>query len=110
MQYKVLALLAKGYSNKMIAKELGIALKTVKAHIYTLFNKMQCMSRIQLAVEVTYALHPELVPFRSGDRAARLGFLSAQEHYRNIAIGPFGYDCSRDAAECESDGRRLRGD
>lgn len=49
-EYEVLQLLAKGYSNADIAKQLFLSLSTVKTHNSNLFAKLDVKSRIQ-AVE-----------------------------------------------------------
>jgi NarL family two-component system response regulator LiaR len=46
----VLALLARGFSNKRIALELGLAEKTVKAHIGHIFAKLGVTDRTQAAL------------------------------------------------------------
>lgn len=46
-EYEVLQLLAKGYSNDDIAKNLFLSLSTVKTHVYNLFVKMNVKRRTQ---------------------------------------------------------------
>ena len=52
----VLTLLAKGKSNKEIARSLGISPNTVKTHMARLFRKLQVQSRLQ-AVNLAQSLH-----------------------------------------------------
>jgi NarL family two-component system response regulator YdfI len=56
---QVLALLARGAANKEIALALGIAERTVKAHVTSLFNKLGASSR---AEAVAIALRSGLLP------------------------------------------------
>ena len=56
---EVLALLAKGHSNKAIARSLCISPNTVKTHASRLFEKLQVQSRTQ-AIERARAL--EILP------------------------------------------------
>jgi DNA-binding NarL/FixJ family response regulator len=51
---EVLALIAKGYTNKEIASELYISENTVRAHVRTLMQKLNQDNRTQLAV---YGVH-----------------------------------------------------
>lgn len=46
---QVLILLAKGMSNKEIAKQLGISLQTVKAHVSRILQKLKVRSRAEAA-------------------------------------------------------------
>lgn len=46
----VIALVAQGYSNKMISSELGIAMMTVKNHITGFLNKTGCGDRTSAAM------------------------------------------------------------
>jgi len=48
----VLIILARGLSNKEIAKELGLAEATVKIHIHGILRKLRLTSRLQAAVFV----------------------------------------------------------
>ena len=48
---EVLALIARGMSNKLIARELGIAKKTVKTHVGHLLAKLGVADRTQAAVQ-----------------------------------------------------------
>ncbi len=50
---EILALIAKGQSNKQIARELDIAETTVKIHVQHIFKKLDLSSRVQVAVLVT---------------------------------------------------------
>jgi LuxR family maltose regulon positive regulatory protein len=54
-ELEVLGLMARGYSNKLIARRLGISLATVKTHAHHLFRKLQVSSRA-LAVKRAEAL------------------------------------------------------
>lgn len=55
---EVLTLLAKGRSNKEIARALSISEKTVKNHINNIFAKLHCNDRTQA---VLYAIRKGLV-------------------------------------------------
>lgn len=46
-QQEILSLIAKGYSNKRIATELGIKEVTVAFHIHAIFGKLGVSSRTQ---------------------------------------------------------------
>jgi DNA-binding NarL/FixJ family response regulator len=52
-QAEVLKLIAKGASNKVICRELGLAERTVKAHITAVFRALKVTSRTQAAIEAT---------------------------------------------------------
>jgi DNA-binding NarL/FixJ family response regulator len=56
---EVLRLLAQGYANKEIARQLGIADKTVKVHVGNILHKLGAQSRTQAAL---YAVRIGLVP------------------------------------------------
>jgi two-component system nitrate/nitrite response regulator NarL len=49
-EQEVLELLAKGYSNKLIARELDLAVGTVKVHVKHLLKKLGLHSRVEAAV------------------------------------------------------------
>lgn len=49
-EQEVLSLIARGYSNKEIAKTLFLSEKTVKNHVYNIFRKIQVADRTQAAV------------------------------------------------------------
>ncbi|MCK5672900.1 MAG: helix-turn-helix transcriptional regulator [Spirochaetales bacterium] len=51
---EIIELLLKGYSNKQIGKTLFISAKTVKNHIYSIYQKNQVQNRIQLANSINY--------------------------------------------------------
>ncbi len=48
-EMEVLALIVKGYGNKQIAYELGIAEHTVKNHVKSILNKLGAEDRTQAA-------------------------------------------------------------
>jgi DNA-binding NarL/FixJ family response regulator len=52
-QTDVLRLIAKGASNKLICRELGLAERTVKAHVTAIFRSLKVSSRTQAAIEAT---------------------------------------------------------
>jgi DNA-binding NarL/FixJ family response regulator len=47
---EVLELVTRGLSNKLIARELGISEKTVKAHLTTIFHRIGVTDRVQAAM------------------------------------------------------------
>jgi NarL family two-component system response regulator LiaR len=56
---EVLALIARGQPNKVIARELGVSEKTVKTHVSNLLGKLGVTDRTQAAL---YAVREGLVP------------------------------------------------
>ncbi len=50
-ELEVLRLAARGMSNKDIAKELFVTVRTVKAHLANIFNKMDCGSRTDAIIK-----------------------------------------------------------
>jgi len=48
-EYEVLQLLAKGYSNYEISKQLFLSVSTIKTHVSNLFSKMDVKKRTQAA-------------------------------------------------------------
>jgi len=46
----VLLLIAKGLSNKQIARELGLSVHTTKHHVGRLFDRIDVASRLQAAM------------------------------------------------------------
>ncbi|MBU2705590.1 two-component system response regulator NarL [Zooshikella marina] len=51
-EYEILMRIAQGYSNKTIARELGISDGTVKVHVKHLLKKLNMRSRVEAAVWV----------------------------------------------------------
>ncbi len=49
-ELETLALIARGASNKVIARELDIAETTVKIHVQHILRKLNLSSRVQAAV------------------------------------------------------------
>jgi DNA-binding NarL/FixJ family response regulator len=49
-EQEVLQLVARGLPNKLIARELGISEKTVKAHLTTVFQRIGVTDRVQAAM------------------------------------------------------------
>ena len=62
---EILLLLAKGASNKEIARDLGLAESTVKIHVQGILRKLNLTSRVQAAV---YAVETGLAPARNSGR------------------------------------------
>ena len=58
---EILQYLAKGDSNKAIAKELGISADTVKLHVRNILSKLNLTSRVEAAV---FAVEQKLTPPR----------------------------------------------
>ena len=52
-QFEVLKLIAQGAPNKTICRELGLAERTVKAHITAVFRTLKVTSRTQAAIEAS---------------------------------------------------------
>ncbi|HEX6073470.1 MAG TPA: response regulator transcription factor [Sphingomicrobium sp.] len=52
-QAEVLKLIAQGASNKIICRELGLAERTVKAHVTAVFRALKVTSRTQAAIEAS---------------------------------------------------------
>lgn len=57
-EVEVLGLVARGYSNKEIARDLGISIKTVKTHVSNILSKLHMVDRTQAAL---YAVRQGLV-------------------------------------------------
>ncbi|NLY46296.1 MAG: response regulator transcription factor [Tissierella sp.] len=49
-EYEILTLIANGYNNKAIGKELFISEKTVKNHITSIFKKIEVEDRVQAVI------------------------------------------------------------
>jgi DNA-binding NarL/FixJ family response regulator len=49
-QLDVLRLLAKGQSNKVIARDLGLSVSTVKVHLNTVFRALGATNRVEAVV------------------------------------------------------------
>jgi DNA-binding NarL/FixJ family response regulator len=58
---EVLALIARGLANKLIARELGVSEKTVKTHVGHILGKLGLTDRTQAAL---YAVREGLVDLR----------------------------------------------
>ncbi|MES0329289.1 MAG: response regulator transcription factor [Dehalococcoidales bacterium] len=50
-EIEVLRLAARGMSNQHIAEKLGLSMRTVKAHLSNIFNKMRCSCRTEAIVK-----------------------------------------------------------
>jgi DNA-binding NarL/FixJ family response regulator len=57
-EYDVLRLVTKGYSNKAIARELGVTISTVKTHLGKIFRKLGVEDRAQVIIK---AIKEEIV-------------------------------------------------
>jgi NarL family two-component system response regulator LiaR len=62
-EMEVLALIARGMSNREIAEALVIAEKTVKSHVSNILSKLHLADRTQAAI---YALRQRIVPLDDG--------------------------------------------
>jgi two-component system nitrate/nitrite response regulator NarL len=49
-QFDVLRLLAKGHSNKVIARDLGLSVSTVKVHLNTVFRALGASNRLEAVI------------------------------------------------------------
>jgi DNA-binding NarL/FixJ family response regulator len=58
----VLKLVAQGYKNREIAKQLGVAVKTVENHRVNIMNKLALRNTVQM---IRYALEKGVVPIES---------------------------------------------
>jgi DNA-binding NarL/FixJ family response regulator len=69
-QTDVLALLLKGNPNKLIARELGLSVETVKDHVAAVLRALGVSSRTQavLAVSQMTQLHGDFSAWRNGNR------------------------------------------
>lgn len=63
-ELEVLTLIARGMSNREIAKTLVIAEKTVKSHVSNILSKLHLADRTQAAI---YALRQHIVPLDDGN-------------------------------------------
>jgi len=54
-EHEILALVAKGHSNKLIARELDLAVGTIKVHVKHILKKLGLKSRVEAAVWVVNA-------------------------------------------------------
>jgi len=52
-EQQILTLIAEGWTNKQIARELGVAESTVKIHVQHILRKLRVESRVQAAVYAT---------------------------------------------------------
>ena len=70
-ELEVLALLARGLPNKLIARRLGISASTVKCHVANIFRELDVLTRVQAVVA---AFQYRLVDLAegAGDAAAAL--------------------------------------
>ncbi len=62
-EFEVLRLIARGYSNKQIAGELGISLRTVEGHLNNIFGKLDVTSRTEA---VSRAVSQHLISLEEG--------------------------------------------
>lgn len=64
-EQRVLALIAQGYTNKVIAQSLGISIRTVKNHNTRIFCKMGVYNRQEAAIHYLRGPIPEPLDCRS---------------------------------------------
>jgi two-component system nitrate/nitrite response regulator NarL len=55
---EILALIAKGFSNKLIARELDVAVGTIKVHVKHILKKLGLKTRVEAAVWAVNAQRP----------------------------------------------------
>ena len=55
-EFEIMQLLVKGYSNYKIAETLVISIHTVKAHIESIYRKLQVHNKVQAAIRA-YSLN-----------------------------------------------------
>jgi DNA-binding NarL/FixJ family response regulator len=60
-QLDVLRLLAKGQSNKVIARDLGLSVSTVKVHLNTVFRALGASNRLEAVVRAR-PIHTRMMP------------------------------------------------
>ena len=53
---EILTLIGQGFSNKAVARRLGISVHTVKFHIETMFGKLDASSRAEAVAKGTFLL------------------------------------------------------
>lgn len=53
-EFEILELIAQGCSNHTIANKLGISIHTVKAHIESLYRKLEVHNKVQAAIYAIY--------------------------------------------------------
>ena len=58
-EYRVLTLVSQGWRTAIIARELFLSPRTVEAHLYRIFDKLDVSSRTEAAL---YAVHNGLLP------------------------------------------------
>ena len=56
-EWQVIALAAKGYANKIIARELSLTEGTVKLHLHNIYQKLGIRSRFALVLLVNNLPH-----------------------------------------------------
>lgn len=61
-EIEVLKLVAQGYKNREIAKQLGVAVKTVENHRVNIMNKCALRNTVQM---IRYALEKGFVPIEN---------------------------------------------
>jgi DNA-binding NarL/FixJ family response regulator len=65
-EQQILDLLAQGHSNKAMARELDLALGTIKAHVKAILSKLNAQSRTQA---LSIAVHQGLVTHSAGEES-----------------------------------------
>jgi DNA-binding NarL/FixJ family response regulator len=58
-EFEILVLVARGLTNQEISKGLFISLRTVKVHLYHVFNKLRVNNRTQAALFLTHSYRHE---------------------------------------------------
>lgn len=84
-QNEVLAAIAQNFSNKEIAAQLNVSVRTVKFHVSTLLEKFEVRGRVDLMIEAAEFLPIECVHKRA---AAKAGLASGVAAAALLPVGP----------------------
>lgn len=80
---EVATLVAKGLSNKQVARHLNIREGTVKIHLHKIFTKLEVRNRTVLAVTILRVIEPGRSEDRKGGAALAEAVATAQ--YNGVA-------------------------
>ncbi len=89
-EHNIVAMIARGHSNKQISQELFISERTVKHHLTSIFGKLGLSSRLQLA---SFAAAHRMIPnadVRGGSVTARSNSTSREQRKPFSAVSLIG--------------------